>query len=119
MARISQRLKYSQAASTTTSNLLNGTNLQYLGLASKITIWAAAYLAAAGDQFSLTWSRGAEFGTLVPSGTQINVDAAGPSQLNDLIGEFTVPAGVNLVLALVSDATVGTHTGVFAFLIES
>lgn len=55
----------------------------------------------------------------MPAGTQINVDAAGPSQLNDLIGEFTVPAGVNLTLALVSDATVGTHTGVFAFLVES
>ena len=119
MARIAQRVKYSQSASTTTANLLNGTNLQYIGLASKLTIWAAAFLTAAGDQFSLTWSRGAEFGTLVPAGTQINVDAAGPSQLNDLIGEFTVPAGVNLVLALVSDATSSTHTGVFAFLVES
>lgn len=119
MARISQRIKYSQAASTTTSNLLNGTNLQYIGLASKLTIWAAAFLAASGDQFALTWSRGAEFGTLVPAGSQINVDAAGPSQLNDLVGEFVVPAGVNLVLALVSDATSSTHTGVFAFLVES
>jgi hypothetical protein len=119
MARISQRLKYSQAASATNANLLNATNLQYIGLASKLTIWAAAFLAAAGDQFALTWSRGAEFGTLVPAGTQINVDAAGPSQLNDLIGEFTVPAGANLVLALITDATSSTHTGVFAFLIES
>jgi hypothetical protein len=119
MARIAQRIKYSQSASTTTANLLNATNLQYIGLASKITIWAAAFLTAAGDQFSLTWSRGAEFGTLVPAGTQVNVDAAGPSQLNDLIGEFTVPAGVNMTLALVSDGTSSTHTGVFAFLVES
>jgi len=119
MARIAQRIKYSSAASTTTANLLNATNLQYVGLASMITIWAAAFLTAAGDQFSLSWSRGAEFGTLVPAGTQINVDAAGPSQLNDLIGEFTVPAGANLVLALVTDATSSTHTGVFAFLIQS
>lgn len=119
MARISQRVKYSSAASTTTANLINGTNLQYIGLPSKITLWAAAFLAAASDQFSLTWSRGAEFGTLVPSGSPLNVDAAGPSQLNDLIGEFTVPQGANLVLALVTDATSSTHTGVFAFLIES
>lgn len=119
MARISQRLKYSSAASTTSANLLNATNLQYIGLASRITIWAAAFLAAAADQFSLVWSRGAEFGTLVPAGSQINVDAAGPSQLNDLIGEFMVPAGANLVLALITDATSSTHTGVFAFLIES
>jgi hypothetical protein len=119
MARIAQRVAYSSAASTTTANLLNATNLQYIGLASKLTIWAAAFLAAAADQFSLTWSRGAEFGTLVPASTQINVDAAGPQQLNDLIGEFAVPAGVNLVLALTTGATTSTHTGVFAFLVES
>jgi hypothetical protein len=119
MARISQRVKYSSAASLTTPNLLSATNLQYIGLASKLTIFAAAFLAAAGDQISLVWSRGAEFGTLIPPGSQINVDPAGPSQLNDLIGEFVVPAGANLVLALVTDATVGTHTGVIAFLIES
>src|SRR4029077_19513955 len=119
MARLSQRVSYSQAASTPNPNLLNATNLQYIGLASKLTIWAAAFLAAALDAFSLTWSRGAEFGTLVPPGSVINVDPAGPSQLNDLIGEFTVPAGANLVLALNPDATTGTHTGVFAFLVES
>jgi len=119
MARIAQRIKYSQAASVTTANVLNATNLQYIGLASKVTLWAAAYLTAASDQISLTWSRGAEFGTLIPAGTQLNVNAAGPSQLNDLVGEFVVPAGVNLVLALVSDATAGTHTGTLAFLVES
>jgi hypothetical protein len=118
-SRIGQSLKYSSAASTTTANLLNGTNLQYIGLPSKISIWAAAFLTAASDQFSLTWSRGAEFGTLVPAGSPINVDAAGPSQLNDLVGEFTVPGGVNLVLALTTDATSSTHTGVFRFLVES
>jgi hypothetical protein len=119
MARIGQGVKYSLAASATIANLLNATNLQYIGLASKVTLWAAAFLAAASDQFSLTWSRGAEFGTLVPAGSQINVDAAGPSQLSDLVGEFVVPAGVNMVLALIADATTGTHTGVFRFLIES
>lgn len=119
MARVSQSIKYSQSASTTTANLLNATQLQYIGLASKLTIWAAAFLATASDQFSLTWTRGAEYGTLVPAGSPINVDAAGPSQLNDLVGEFTVPAGVNMILALVSDSTSSTHTGVFRFLVES
>jgi len=118
-SRIGQSLRYSVAASGTIANFLNATNLQYIGLASKLTIWAAAFLAAASDQFSLTWSRGAEFGTLVPAGSPINVDAAGPSQLNDLVGEFLVPAGVNMVLSLIADATVGTHTGVFRFLLES
>lgn len=117
--RLSQTVRYSQAASTTTPNLLNGTNLQYVGLATKLTIWAAAYLAAAFDAFSLAYSRGAEFVTLVPAGSAINVDAAGPAQLNDLVGEFAIAAASNLILALVSDATAGTHTGAFRFLLES
>lgn len=117
--KLSQTIRYSQAASSTTANLLNGTNLQYLGLATKLTIWAAAFLAAAADSFSLAFARGAEFLNLVPAGSVINVDAGGPQQLNDLIGEFAFPAGANLVLALVSDATAGTHTGAFRFVIES
>ena len=117
--RISQRVPYSQAASTTTPNILNGTNLQYIGLASKMTIWAACYLAASHDSFSLAYARGAEFVTFVPAGTTINNNASGPQQLNDLVGEFAIPAGSNLVLALTSDATAGTHTGAFQILIES
>lgn len=117
--RLSQTVRYSQAASTTTANLLNGTNLQYVGLATKITIWAAAFLAASNDAFSLAIARGPEFITLIPAGSSINVNAAGPQQLNDLIGEFGIPAGSNLVLALVSDATAATHTGAFRFLLES
>lgn len=117
--RLAQTIRYSQAASTTTPNLLNGTNLQYVGLATKLTIWAAAFLAAAFDSFSLAVARGPEFITLVPAATAINVNAAGPQQLNDLQGEFAIPAGSNLVLALVSDATAATHTGAFRFLLES
>lgn len=117
--RLGQTVRYSQAASVTTPNLLNGTNLQYVGLATKLTIWAAAFLAASFDSFSLAIARGPEFITLVPAGTAVNVNAAGPQQLNDLIGEFAIPAGANLVLALVSDATAATHTGAFRFLLES
>lgn len=117
--RLGQTIRYSQAASTTTPNLLNGTNLQYVGLATKLSIWAAAFLAASFDSFSLAIARGPEFITLVPAGTAINVNAAGPQQLNDLIAEFAIPAGANLVLALVSDATAATHTGAFRFLLES
>ena len=117
--RASQTVRYSQAASTSTPNLLNGTNLQYVGLATKITIWAAAYLAGSNDAFSLLIARGPELIQLVPAGSSINVNAAGPQQLNDLVGEFGIPAGANLVLTLVSDATAGTHTGAFRFLLES
>jgi len=114
-----QRVKYSQAASTTVANILSGLNLQYLGRPSKITLWAAAYLAAASDQFSLSYALGADFITLVPAGSPLNVNSAGPQQLNDLIGTYAIPGGANMTLALTSDATVGTHTGVFAFQIES
>jgi hypothetical protein len=116
---LSQTVKYSQAASTTTSNLLNGTNLQYLGKPSKLTVWAAAYLAAALDSFSLSYSMGADFVTLVPANSTINNNASGPQQLNDLVGAFAIPGGANLVLALTSDATSSTHTGAFRFQIES
>lgn len=119
VSALSQTIRYSQAASTTTANLLNGTNMQYVGRASKLTLWAAAFLTAANDSFSLSYSLGADFVTLVPAGSSINVNAAGPQQLNDLVGSWGVPAGANLVLALVSDATAGTHTGAFRFQVES
>ena len=116
---LSQTIRYSQAASVVTANLLAATNLQYLGKPSVLTVWGAAYLTAANDSFSLSYSLGANFVTLVPSGSSLNVNAAGPQQLNDLVGEFSVPGGANLVLALTSDATVGTHTGAFRFQIQS
>lgn len=119
MANAAQRVNISQAASLTTPNLLNGTNLQYMGLATVMSIWAAVFLALAHDTFALTWSRGAEFGTVVPAGSVINNNPNGPQQLNDLIGEFPLPAGANLVLPLTSDATAGTHTGAFAFALRS
>jgi hypothetical protein len=116
---ISQRIPYSLAASGSSANLLAGLNLQYLGVASKVTLWACAKLAAALDTFSLAWSRGAQNGTWVPSGSPLNVNPNGPSQLDDLIGTFFAPAGANLTLAVVADATTGTHTGVFSFQVES
>lgn len=116
---ISQTINYSVAASGTVANLLNGTNLQYIGRASKLTIWAAAFLPAASLlTFSLTESIAGQIVTLVPPGTSLNLNAAGPQQLNDLVGVFAVAAGANLTLALVADATVGTHTGAFRFLVE-
>jgi hypothetical protein len=119
MPSLAQRVPVNQAASTTVPNILNGTNLQYVGLATKLTIWAAIFLAAAHDTFALSYSRGAEFGTVVPPGSTINNNPNGPQQLNDLLGTFPIPAGANLVLPVVSDATAGTHTGAFAFDLQS
>lgn len=119
MGRLAQRVSYSQAASTTTANLLNGTNLQYVGRAANMTVWASCYLAAAHDSAALSYSLGTEFTTFVPPGTSLNNNASGPQQLNDLWGTFAVPAGANLTLAVTSDATAGTHTGAFAFLLEN
>lgn len=119
MPILSPTIPYSSAASTTTANLLNGTILQYIGAASKLTIWAASFLAAASDVFTLFYSLGATVITLVPTGSQLNVNAAGPQQLNDLVGSFAIPAGANLILALTTGATATTHTGAFRFLVES
>ena len=109
---------YSSAASTTTPNLLSGTSLAFLGKASQLTIWAACFLTAAHDSFSLQYAVGGQVGVLVPAGSTVNNNPSGPQQLNDLVGAFGVPANAALTLALVTDATAGTHTGAFKFLVE-
>ena len=44
---ITQRVAYSQAASTTTPNIFSGVGIEYIGKASNIDIYAAAFLAGA------------------------------------------------------------------------
>ena len=111
-----QRVDYSQAASVTTANVLTGKGIEFIGKASLLDMYGAAFLAAASDQISLTYTVGGDSKVVVPSGTGLNVNAAGPQILNDaILSGYPIPAGAHLVLALVSDATVGTHTGRFMF----
>lgn len=102
-------INYSQAASTTSGNLAPQA-LAFLGRATKASLWGAAFLATATDTMTLTYSLGAEIITVV-SGKRLNVNASGPQQLNDLIGEFAFPAGASINLTITSDAIVGQHTG--------
>lgn len=107
-----QRINYSQAASTTTANVLSGQGVEYIGKASVIDLFGAAFLAASNDQLSMSYTIGGDSRVMIPSGSGLNVNAAGPQILNDqLLSDYPVPAGAHLVLALTSDATVGTHTG--------
>ena len=111
-----QRVSYSQAASTTTANVVAGTAVEYIGRASIIELFGAAFLAAASDTITLTYTVGGDSRVMVPAGSGLNVNAAGPQTLNDkLLDAYPVPAGSRLILALVSDATAGTHTGRFMF----
>jgi hypothetical protein len=109
---LTQRINYSQAASTTTANVLSGQGVEYIGKASLIDVFGAAFLAAANDQVALTYTQGGDSRVMIPSGSGLNVNAAGPQVAFDqLLSEYPVPLGAHLVLALTSDATSGTHTG--------
>ena len=114
---ITQRVAYSQAASTTTPNILSGVGIEYIGKASNIDIYAAAFLAGALDTIALSQTVGGNSQIVVPAGSGINVNAAGPQVAFDGLGTYPIPAGAHLVLALTSDATAGTHTGNFMFVV--
>lgn len=116
---LTQRVDYSQAASTTTANVLSGKGIEYIGRATLIDMYGAAFLATASDQISLTYTVGGDSRVMIPSGTGLNVNASGPQTLNDaLLSDFPTPAGAHLVLSLTSDATAGTHTGRFMFVVK-
>lgn len=116
---LTQRVNYSQAASATTANVLAGQGIEYIGKASAIDLYGAAFLAGANDQMSLTYTVGGDSRVIVPAGTGLNVNAAGPQNVNDnMFTDYPVPAGSHLVLALTSDATAGTHTGRFMFIVK-
>jgi hypothetical protein len=114
-----QRVDYSQNASVTTNNVLSGKGIEYIGKASLLDMYGAAFLSGCSDQISLTYTVGGDSRVMIPSGTGLNVNAAGPQTLNDaLMSDFPTPQGAHLVLALTSDATAGTHTGRFMFVVK-
>lgn len=116
---LTQRINYSQAASITTPNVLSGQGVEYIGRASLLDLYGAAFLATANDQISLTSTLGGDAKTLIPSGSGINVNAAGPSMQSDgILNDAAIAAGAHLVLGLVSDATAGTHVGRFMIVLQ-
>lgn len=109
-----QRVSYSQAASTVTANVLAGQGIEYIGKASIIELFGCSKLAAATDTIAMSYTVGGDSRVMIPAGSALNLNAAGPQSLNDkLLDAYPLPAGSHLVLAVTSDATAGTHIGVF------
>jgi hypothetical protein len=108
------RVGYSQAASVVTPNVLSGTPAEYIGKASIVELFGAAFLAAANDTIAMSYTVGGDSRVMVPAGSGLNVNAGGPQTLNDkLLDAYPIPAGARIILSLTSDATVGTHNGRF------
>jgi hypothetical protein len=109
---LTQRINYSLAASAVNNNILTSQGVEYLGKASLIDVFGAAFLAAANDSVFMTYTQGGDGRVMIPSGSGLNVNAAGPQVAFDqLLNDYPVPAGAHLVLAVTADATAGTHTG--------
>lgn len=111
---LAQKFAYSQAASITTPNVLAGAGIQIIGRASLVDLYGASFLAAATDTIAMNYTVGGDSKVMVPAGSPLNLNAAGPQNQNDeIFTDFAVPAGANLTLSVTSDATAGTHTGKF------
>jgi hypothetical protein len=112
------RIRYSQAPSISTANILANTQVQNILKASLLTLAAAAFLALANDTLAINYNVGGD-GRILLSPSTINQNAVGPQNPQDLIFFQTpIPAGATLVAPLVTDATATTHTGVLAFTLE-
>jgi hypothetical protein len=116
---LTQRVNYSQAASAVTANVLAGTGVEYIGRASLLDLYGAAFLAAANDTIAMSYTVGGDSRVMLPAGSGLNVNAAGPQTAFDgLLDDYPLPMGSRLVLSLTSDATAGTHTGRFMLLVK-
>lgn len=110
---IHQRIAYTAGASGAIANVVAGSPVEYITRASNLKIFATADVA--GDTFGLNIVMGGDARVLVPSGTTINLASAtgaGPKLDEDFYGEWSVPAGAHVILALTAAST---HTGRFAF----
>ena len=116
---LTQRINYSLAASAINNNVLASQGVEYIGKASLIDVFGAAFLAAANDQTAMTYTQGGDSRVMIPAGSGLNVNVAGPQVAFDgLLSEYPVPAGAHLVLSVTADATAGTHTGRFMLLVK-
>lgn len=106
----------SVAANTTNPNALSGSAIQYMGKAGVLTIYGNA--SAAGMQVSLTTNDGQENKQVIPTGSNLGpASTAGKVKTNeDFLGQFAIPGGVQLMLALVN-TTGGTLTANLLFVI--
>jgi hypothetical protein len=116
---LTQRISYSQAASVVTANVLAGTGVEYMGRASLLDLYGAAFLAGANDTVGMSYTVGGDSRVMLPAGSGLNVNAAGPQVAFDgLLDEYPLPLGARLVMQLTSDATAGTHAGRFMLVVK-
>jgi hypothetical protein len=88
------------ATVTTNPNILAGSPIQYIGKAGVLTIYGNGD--AAGLQWNLTTNDGQQNLQIVPQGSSLGVaSTAGKVKTNeDFIGQFAIPGGVQLALAV-------------------
>lgn len=116
---LTQRTNYSAAASATLANVLTATAIEWIGKASIIDVYGAAFLAAANDSVSMTYTVGGDSRVMIPAGSSLNVNPSGPqTSFDGLLEDYPLPMGSHLILSLVADATAGTHTGRLMFLVK-
>ena len=103
-------------AATTNPNILAGSPIQYMGKAGVLTIYGNGD--AAGLGWNLTTNDGQENKQIVPQGSSLGVaSTAGKVKTNeDFIGQFAIPGGVQLALA-VTNPTVAPINANFLFAI--
>lgn len=103
-------------AGTPTANALAGTPIQYWGKAGILTIYGNAN--SAGISWALTTNDGQENKSIVPVGSSLGVaSTSGKVKTNeDFIGQFAIPAGVQLQLPLTNTGS-GTIDANFLFAI--
>ena len=111
----SLQVPYSSAAAATIANVLTGTAVEYIGHATKMTIYGNGD--ATGDTWSLTGFTGSEPGTQWFPTSPVNAaSTAGAIKTNEaFLAMIAVPANTRLVLTVVTSAA---HTGRFLFVLE-
>lgn len=95
-------MESSIAATTTVANILSGSPVQFVTKASVLTLYANAD--AVGITFSLSLADGNTIAQVVPTGAGLSAaSTVGKIKTNeDFIGQFAIPSGVQLILAVVN-----------------
>jgi hypothetical protein len=109
-------LAVSITTGTTNPNILSGQPIQYWGRAGVLTIYGNGD--AAGLLWNLNTNDGQTNNSIVPQGSGLGVaSTAGKVKTNeDFIGQFAIPAGVQLMLP-VTNPTAGDIKANFLFAI--
>jgi hypothetical protein len=106
---VHRRISYLIPAAAVITNVLQGTVAEFVGKAQNVRVFGTAD--AAGDTVSMTMTVGGDSRVLIEAGTALPVAAAvgaGPKIDEDYIGEWQVPQGAHLILAVNGTAA---HTG--------